>query len=60
VVQAMPHLSAQFIPDLPAVSDYLVSHLRPGDVLLVLSAGDADLVSTQVLAAMQKSEVRHA
>jgi UDP-N-acetylmuramate--alanine ligase len=60
VVQAMPHLSAQFIPDLPAVSDYLVSHLRPGDVLLVLSAGDADLVSTQVLAAMQTSEVRHA
>ena len=60
VVQAMPHLSAQFIPDLPAVSDYLVSHLRPGDVLLVLSAGDADLVSTQVLAALQTSEVRHA
>ncbi|NCP15494.1 UDP-N-acetylmuramate--L-alanine ligase [bacterium] len=60
VVQAMPHPSAQFIPDLPAVSDYLVSHLRPGDVLLVLSAGDADLVSTQVLADLQTSEVRYA
>ena len=60
VVQAMPHLSAQFIPDLPAVSNYLVSHLQPGDVLLVLSAGDADLVSTQVLATMRTSEVRHA
>ena len=60
VVQAMPHLSAQFIPDLPAVSDYLVSHLRPDDVLLVLSAGDADQVSTQVLAELQKSEVHHA
>ena len=60
VVQAMPHPSARFIPDLPAVSNYLVSHLRPGDVLLVLSAGDADQISTQVLAAMQTSEVRHA
>jgi UDP-N-acetylmuramate--alanine ligase len=60
VVQAMPHPSAQFIPNLPAISNYLVSHLRPGDVLLVLSAGDADLVSTQVLAYLQKSEVRHA
>lgn len=60
VVQAMPHPSAQFIPNLPAISNYLVSHLRPGDVLLVLSAGDADWVSTQVLAYLQKSEVRHA
>jgi UDP-N-acetylmuramate--alanine ligase len=60
VVKAMPHPSVQFIPNLPAISNYLVSHLRPGDVLLVFSAGDADLVSTQVLAYLQKSEVRHA
>ncbi|MBN2387218.1 MAG: UDP-N-acetylmuramate--L-alanine ligase [Anaerolineales bacterium] len=39
----------QFIPDLRAVSNYLNDHLHPGDVLLVLSAGDADQVSTQVL-----------
>ena len=60
VVKAMSHPSVQFIPNLPVISNYLLSHLRPGDVLLVLSAGDADLVSTQVLASLQKREVRHA
>jgi UDP-N-acetylmuramate-alanine ligase len=39
------------------VSNYLIAHLRPGDVLLVLSAGDADQVSTKVLANLK--EVRN-
>jgi UDP-N-acetylmuramate--alanine ligase len=59
VVQAMPHPSARFIAELSDVSDYLVSCLRPGDVLLVLSAGDAEQVSAQVLHRLQKSEVTH-
>jgi UDP-N-acetylmuramate--alanine ligase len=50
VVKIMTHPSARFIPELSDVSNYLLSHLHPGDVLLVLSAGDADQVSTQVLA----------
>jgi UDP-N-acetylmuramate--alanine ligase len=49
VVEAMPR-PAHFIASLPEVSNYLITHLRPGDVLLVLSAGDADQVSTDVLA----------
>jgi UDP-N-acetylmuramate--alanine ligase len=49
VADAMPH-PAHFIADLSSVSKYLITHLRPGDVLLVLSAGDADQVSTEVLA----------
>ncbi len=53
VVQAMPHTSAHFIAELADVSKYLTTHLRSGDVLLVLSAGDADQVSTQVLARLQ-------
>ncbi|MFH1907324.1 MAG: UDP-N-acetylmuramate--L-alanine ligase [Chloroflexota bacterium] len=60
VVKAMPHPSAHFIPNIAEVSNYLIAHLRPGDVLLVLSAGDADLVSTQVLASLQNREARHA
>jgi UDP-N-acetylmuramate--alanine ligase len=59
VVKAMPHPSVHFIAALPDVSNYLVSHLRPGDVLLMLSAGDADQVSAQVLARLQESEVRN-
>jgi len=40
---------AHFIAGLQEVSNYLISHLHPGDVVLVLSAGDADQVSTEVL-----------
>jgi len=56
VVQAMYHRAARFIPSLPEISNYLFSHLKPGDVLLVLSAGDADQVSAEVLARLKESE----
>jgi UDP-N-acetylmuramate--alanine ligase len=52
VVEAMRR-EAHFIADLTAASNYLITHLRPGDVLLVLSAGDADQISTSVLAHLQ-------
>jgi UDP-N-acetylmuramate--alanine ligase len=49
VVEAMQHPAAKFIADLDDVSDYLQNNLRKGDVLLVLSAGDANRVSASVL-----------
>ena len=48
LVEAMPR-PAHFIADLPEVSNYLINNLHPGDALLVLSAGDADQISTDVL-----------
>ncbi len=48
VVEAMQR-PAHFIAALSDVSEYLITHLHPGDILLVLSAGDADQVSTAVL-----------
>jgi UDP-N-acetylmuramate--alanine ligase len=59
VVEAISHPSAQFIASLDDIRNYLVSHLKPGDVLLVLSAGDADQVSADVAAWLKESEVRH-
>ncbi|HBG73921.1 MAG: UDP-N-acetylmuramate--L-alanine ligase [Chloroflexi bacterium GWB2_49_20] len=59
VVKAMGHMAVQFIPELPDVSDYLINHLNIGDVLLVLSAGDADQISTQVLHHYEHSEEKH-
>ena len=41
---------AHFIASNEEVRKYLLAHLHPGDVVLVLSAGDADQVSTEVLA----------
>jgi UDP-N-acetylmuramate--alanine ligase len=55
----MRHRSAHFIADLASVVDYLLDNLRPGDVLIVLSAGDADQVSAQVLAHLREHEVHH-
>jgi UDP-N-acetylmuramate--alanine ligase len=49
VVSAMPHSSARYTGSLEDTTKYLLEHLRSGDVLLVLSAGDADQISTDVL-----------
>ncbi len=54
IVSAMPHASARYIPTLKEISDYLIEHIQPGDVLLVLSAGDANQISTDVLAGLQE------
>ncbi|MBI5298331.1 MAG: UDP-N-acetylmuramate--L-alanine ligase [Chloroflexi bacterium] len=50
VVSAMPHVSARFTNSLDETTEYLLKNLRSGDVMLVLSAGDADQVSSNVLA----------
>lgn len=49
VVKLMHHPDVRQIPSLEAVSQYLKEKLRPGDVLLVLSAGDADQINRDVL-----------
>jgi len=54
IVSAMPHASARYIRTLKEISHYLIKKLQPGDVLLVLSAGDADQVSTDVLAGLKE------
>jgi UDP-N-acetylmuramate--alanine ligase len=59
VADAIRPPRARFIPDLPAVREYLLEQLRSGDVLVVLSAGDADKVSEQVLAGLREHEVHH-
>ena len=50
----MPHSSVRYIETLEEIAQYLIDHLQTGDVLLVLSAGDADQVSTDVLAGLQE------
>ena len=49
VVSAMPHSSARYSGSLEATTNYLLEHLRLGDILIILSAGDADQISTEVL-----------
>jgi UDP-N-acetylmuramate--alanine ligase len=59
LVQAMSHHAARFIPGLDEIRDDLLKNLKPGDVLLVLSAGDADRVSAEVLAGLKEREGRN-
>ena len=48
VVEAMPNKNVYFIPSIKDIPGFLLVHLKPNDVLLVFSAGDADWVSKQV------------
>jgi len=56
LVEAMKHPSAHFGNTLQETRDVLLARLRPGDVLLVLSAGDADQVSAEVLAHLKEAK----
>ena len=56
----MPHLSARYIETLPEVSKYLIENLQSGDIVLVLSAGDADQVSGDVLKGLQERQANNA
>jgi len=56
VVGAMPHLSARYIKTLADVSKFLVQNLKTGDVVLVLSAGDADQISTDVVKGLKERQ----
>ncbi len=57
IVSAMPHLSARYRKTLAEVTGYLLEHLQPGDVVLVLSAGDADQISTDVVKGLQERQI---
>src|SRR5512139_383437 len=54
VVSSMPNLSARYIATLPEVTQYLLDNLKSGDVVLVLSAGDADQISTDVVKGLKE------
>jgi UDP-N-acetylmuramate--alanine ligase len=60
VLARMSHPGALFTPSLEETSRYLLSQIQAGDVVLVLSAGDADQVSAGVLAALKERSQSHA
>ena len=54
IVSAMPHLSARYIGTNSEVTSYLLRSLKPKDVVIVMSAGDADQISTDLVKAFQE------
>lgn len=49
LLQKMNHLDARHYAEFDQVVDYLNKNVRSGDVILVLSAGDADQISEKML-----------
>jgi UDP-N-acetylmuramate--alanine ligase len=56
LVAALDHPSARHIGALGDVQAYLLDHLRPGDVVITLGAGDGNLVGEGVLAALRERQ----
>lgn len=56
VVEAMQHKDAHFVAKLSEVASYLLANLHKRDVVVVLSAGDADQVCSQILARLSRKE----
>ncbi|MCJ7700574.1 MAG: UDP-N-acetylmuramate--L-alanine ligase [Anaerolineales bacterium] len=54
-VDAIHDPRASYVTSLGEAVDYLSAHLRSGDVLIVMSAGDADQVCTQVLTKLSEA-----
>lgn len=56
IADALQHPRVDFMNDLSKISDYLIKDLSPGDVLFVLTAGDADKISKTVYKTLQTQE----
>ena len=54
IVAAMAYPDARYTPNNSQIAKDLADEMMPGDVLLVLSAGDADQISQQVLALLKE------
>jgi UDP-N-acetylmuramate--alanine ligase len=53
VLSVMRHSDAHFVETLHKAMAILLARVQPGDVLLVLSAGDADQISDRMLIALE-------
>ncbi|NPV76578.1 MAG: UDP-N-acetylmuramate--L-alanine ligase [Anaerolineae bacterium] len=56
IVDRITHPAAAYVPTLESAVAYLLENLKSGDVMLVLSAGDADQISAAVLAGLREKE----
>lgn len=54
VVEAMKHGDARYVGGIPEASAYILDRVRPGDVIVTLTAGDGYLVGESVLRDLEK------
>jgi UDP-N-acetylmuramate--alanine ligase len=54
IVAGMTYPGATYVADFSEATKFLVNRLTPGDVLIVLSAGDADQISDRVITQLKE------
>ena len=59
VAEAIKNQEVHFSPTLVDATETLLAQIQPGDVILVLSAGDADCISRDVLSALEMKGTSH-
>lgn len=59
LVGKIHHPDAKFMDDFNSIVTYLCQSMHTGDILLVLSAGDADQISKQLFECLKKGEAKH-
>lgn len=60
LVSSVTHPSVRFVASLAETVDVLLDDLRPGDVLIIMSAGDAIEMSADLFSALKAREVKRA
>ncbi len=58
VARQISYTESRFIPSLSEISSFLAKKLQPGDVLIVLSAGDANQICSDVLAHLSERKIK--
>lgn len=56
VVDCMNHPAVQYLPEIDFVTTHLINTVQPGDVVVVLSAGDADRILPDLLQKLEEKE----
>jgi len=56
IVADLDHAHKHYSPTLQDAEDHLFSHVQPGDVVLVLSAGDANRICTALLQRIKENQ----
>jgi UDP-N-acetylmuramate--alanine ligase len=54
IAAALPKGKADFIKEFKSAAEFLLNNLSPGDIVITFSAGDATLVSQDILAGLEK------
>jgi UDP-N-acetylmuramate-alanine ligase len=52
LVAAMEHPDVQYAPVLPA-ADRVIAEVQPGDVVIVMGAGDVNLIEPRIVAGLR-------